>query len=304
MKTNIALVGNAPTEKHEMLNALLGEDGLAEMYDIVLYGADGQPDTEALSDAMDDCREGMIDGIVCLPLSSPLKKAVHGEASGAVVPMLIHSTCRMAAVKGMISASEVAATLTKEDIVERATQISRTLKRDLSILNPRIAVLSLNGDISAEEGSAEINIIAPAVSELVNNGIQAFGPMASSKFFDDGGFLAFDAVLQMYEGQCDEAFASASNEMSVTLLAGAEMPVTQTEPEELLNAIGLTAEVARNRKEYDLPFANPLQKLYREKKEDGDKARFAVKKKGFNPAEHRRENVTYIKRAEKEEGEE
>ena len=32
----------------------------------------------------------------------------------------------------------------------------------------------------------------------------------------------------------------------------------------------------RNRMEYDEPFANPLPKLYHEKREDGDKARFAM----------------------------
>ena len=40
----IALVGNAPAEKCELLNTLLDEEGLVEMYDVALYGADGQPE--------------------------------------------------------------------------------------------------------------------------------------------------------------------------------------------------------------------------------------------------------------------
>lgn len=297
--TNIALVGNAPTEKHEMLNALLSEDVLAEMYSISLYGTDGQQDTEALLDAIADYRDGLVDGIVCLPLSCSLKKAVQGEADSQTMSLLINPSCRMAAVKGNVSPAEAAATISQADVTERANLLCRALKRDLRIQNPRIAVMSLNSDISTEEGSAEISIIAPAISDLVKNGTQVFGPMSYGKFFDNDDFMAFDAVLQMYEGQCDEAFDKAADDKSVTLLTGIDIPITQAEPEELLYAINLVTDVARNRKEYDLPFANPLQKLYREKKEDGDKARFAVKKKGFNPAEHRRENVTYIKEESK-----
>lgn len=205
----------------------------------------------------------------------------------------------MAAVKGHVSANEAASTLSKENVIERTTQLYKALKRDLLIQNPRIAITSLNSDISTVEGSAEINIIAPAVSELVNSGIQAFGPVASSKLFEGNDFMAFDAVLQMYDGQLNDVFRKIAPDGSVTLFTGTEVPVTQAEPDQLLHAITLAGDVMRNRKEYDLPFSNPLQKLYREKKEDGDKARFAVKKKGFNPAEHRRENVTYVKEENK-----
>ena len=297
---SIALVGNAPVEKHEMLNALLSEDALTEMYDISLYGTDGQPDTEALLDAMADCRAGQVDGIVCLPLSSSPKKIAAGsETSGQIMPIMINSVCRMAAVKGQVSASEAAATLSKENVIERTTQLHKALKRDLHIQNPRIAITSLNSDISTAEGSAEINIIAPAVSELVNSGIQAFGPVASSKLFEGNDFMAFDAILQMYDGQLNDAFSEIAENGFVTLFTGTEASITQAEPEQLLHAITLAGDVMRNREEYDLPLSNPLQKLYHEKKEDGDKARFAVKKKGFNPAEHRRENVTYIKEENK-----
>ena len=38
-------------------------------------------------------------------------------------------------------------------------------------------------------------------------------------------------------------------------------------------------DIFRNRIHYDEPLANPLPKLYHEKREDGEKARFAVKAK-------------------------
>ena len=282
----IALVGNAPAEKCELLNTLLDEEGLSEMYDVALYGADGQPEMSALSDALRDYEDGAVDGVVCLPM----KKAIEN-----VMPIRISSTSRLAAVKRQTSMAEAANSLTKEEIAECVTKLWKTLKRDLAIQNPRIAITSLNNEISTAEDSAEMNVIAPAVSELVKQGIQIFGPIAANKMFEGDGFMAFDLVVEIYEGQCDEAFIKATNEETVTLLSGIETPMTQTEAEGLYTAINLVMDVEKNRKDYDEANANPLQKLYHEKKEDGDKARFAVKKKGFNPAEHRRENVTYIK---------
>ena len=44
---NIAIVGNAPHDKYNLLNEMLGEEELADICSITLYGADGQPEQEA-----------------------------------------------------------------------------------------------------------------------------------------------------------------------------------------------------------------------------------------------------------------
>lgn len=286
----IALVGNAPQEKYDVLNAVLDDESLSSLCEVQLYGADGQAEREALRDAIDDYQDGIVNGIVCLPTSTPLAELlseVMGEGAKDVLPIMVNDKSRLAQL-----------TLTfpfpLETLVSASQLLSKALKRDLGILNPRIAVTSLNEEISTEEGSAEITTIAPAVSELVKQGVQAFGPIAHKKVFEGDDYTAFDAVMQMKQGQCDEAFRALSDETPVMLMTGIEVPIAQTEAEGLIHAIGLVMDAERNRKAYDEPFENPLPKLYHEKKEDGDKARFAVKKKGFNPAEHRRENVTYI----------
>lgn len=286
----IALVGNAPQEKYDVLNAVLDDESLSSLCEVQLYGADGQAEREALRDAIDDYQDGIVNGIVCLPTSTPLAELlseVMDEGAKDVLPIMVNDKSRLAQL-----------TLTfpfpLETLVSASQLLSKALKRDLGILNPRIAVTSLNEEISTEEGSAEITTIAPAVSELVKQGVQAFGPIAYKKVFEGDDYTAFDAVMQMKQGQCDEAFRALSDETPVMLMTGIEVPIAQTEAEGLIHAIGLVMDAERNRKAYDEPFENPLPKLYHEKKEDGDKARFAVKKKGFNPAEHRRENVTYI----------
>ena len=44
------------------------------------------------------------------------------------------------------------------------------------------------------------------------------------------------------------------------------------------HAIYEAADILRNRATYDEPLANPLKKLYHEKRDDSDKVRFAVSK--------------------------
>jgi 4-hydroxy-L-threonine phosphate dehydrogenase PdxA len=284
---NIALVGNAPKEKHEILNSMLREEDLTDLCSITLYGADGQPELEALRDAIEDCRKGQVQGIVCLPMQMQPRKAVAhaggGDAAKIVVTRVMEK-CRVMSVRNM----------TQDDIIQSATQLADILKRDLSVQNPRIAVLSYNDNIQTDETSVEITTIAPAVSELVKNGIQVFGPLASGTFFKNNDYTSYDAVIVTNEKNTDEDLNDLTTNGVVTILSGTDIPTTSAEAEDILHAIFTTIDIIRNRQEYDLPFANPLQKMYHERKEAGDKTRFTVKKKGFNPAEHRRENVTYI----------
>lgn len=300
---NIALVGNAPKEKHGILNAMLAEEDLTDLCSITLYGADGQPELEALNDAMEDFRSGNVQGIVCLPMNTSLRKALahaKGCDTATMLTVTINDKHRIASVKGQLSLGEAAMALKPEDIKEKAEALSKALKRDLNIQNPRIAVLSLNDEIATNETSEEINIIAPAISELVKNGIQCFGPIASGTYFATNDYSAYDATLEIYEGQCTDKFNDLTDETAVIMVSGTDIPITSAEPEGILKAIFTALDMIRLRKEYDAPFANPLQKLYHERKEGGDKTRFTVKKKGFNPAEHRRENVTYITKGNEE----
>lgn len=293
---NIALVGNAPKEKHELLNNLLSEEVLTDLCSITLYGADGQPEQEALRDAIDDWHNGDIDGIVCLPMATSIRKTIREqlpeECDKAVILQVNDAIC-LASVKGDVTPGDVAETLKIEDVKEAVKQTEKALQRDMMKLKPRIAVLSLNKEITDSDTAEELSIIAPAVSELVKEGVQAFGPLLYPTFFADDKYKAYDAVVEMYHDQCAKEHLLVSNSASFTMLSGIDTPMAFAEPEAIATAMFAIIDAIRNRREYDRPFHNPLQKLYHERKEDGDKARFAVKKKGFNPAEHRRENVTF-----------
>jgi len=292
---NIVIAGNAPQGKHAMLNAMLSEEELAELCNILLYGADGEPEVEALEYAVEDWRDGKVDGVVCLPFAVDVVDAVKRwdeDNVHDVFGFYINNTMKMASVMGNMEAIEAEMRLTKEQIKRRVKAVVNTLKRDFFILNPRIAVAGAK-DVAIDE-EKQLDIVTVAISELEKEGIQVFGPVDANSFFKQGNHQAYDALVTVYDAQCMEDFEAVSDGNSaLMLLSGIDAPVVSAEYDGVLRAVFTSIDIARNRMEYDAPFANVLPKLYKERREDGDKARFAIKKKGFNPAEHRRENINY-----------
>lgn len=278
-KINIALVGNATGEDASMLNTMLSAEGMSSLYTISLYGADGQPENEALADAIEDCidKESEINAVVCLPMAQNPRKAIRqalGENSATLLPVMINGEERY-----IISG--------KTDISDKAEILMKCLKRDLRIAMPRMAVVG-------EED------LKSTVDALFEKGIQAFGPY-SNEVLNKEELRAFDGIIIVGNENADASEQNILEELHdsyITLMAGTEMAIASAQPKDIYEALALVADITRNRVEYDLPLSNPLPKLYVEKKEDGDKARY-IKKKGFDPAAHKRENVTYTTAAPK-----
>lgn len=271
----------------------------------------GQPSQEAgaaalkaLDRAMTDYRSELYDVLVTAPINkatiqSPgfhfpghteyIETSV-GEGQKALM-ILMNETLRVALVTTHLPIKDIAKAITKEGIVEKATIFHKALKRDFRISSPRIAVLSLNphaGD-NGLLGSEEKDIILPAIEELADKGIQAFGPFAADGFFGSGAYDHFDGVLAMYHDQGLAPFKTIALESGVNYTAG--LPIVRTSPDHgtaydiagkgiadensMRQAIFTAIDVFRNRQFYDEPLQNPLPKLFHEKREDGDKARFA-----------------------------
>ena len=271
----------------------------------------GQPSQEAgaaalkaLDRAMTDYRSELYDVLVTAPINkatiqSPgfhfpghteyIETSV-GEGQKALM-ILMNETLRVALVTTHLPIKDIAKAITKEGIIEKATIFHKSLKRDFRISSPRIAVLSLNphaGD-NGLLGSEEKDIILPAIEELADKGIQAFGPFAADGFFGSGAYDHFDGVLAMYHDQGLAPFKTIALESGVNYTAG--LPIVRTSPDHgtaydiagkgvadensMRQAIFTAIDVFRNRQFYDEPLQNPLPKLFHEKREDGDKARFA-----------------------------
>lgn len=267
----------------------------------------GMASLAALEKAMADYKEGLFDVLVTAPInknniqSDDFHFCGHTEYieeragnGNKALMILLNDMLRVALVTTHLPIRDVAAAITKESIIEKATIFHNSLKRDFRISNPRIAVLALNPHASDDGllGREEQEVIIPAIKELSDNGIRAFGPYAADGFFGHESYTAFDGVLAMYHDQGLAPFKCLDLGNGVNFTAG--LPIVRTSPDHgtaydiagknmadessFRNAIYLALDVFRNRIEYDEPFNNPLKKLYHEKRDDSEKARFSINK--------------------------
>lgn len=304
LPTNFSIIGRAEEAEDGRVNLLATFD---EEVKVEL----GQPTKEAgeaafkaLDRAMADYRAGLYDVLVTAPINKAtiqgdgfrfcghteyIEQSV-GEGAKALM-ILMDEGLRVALVTTHLPIKDVAEAITQEAITAKARTLHQALRRDFRISNPRIAVLALNPHAGDDGllGREEQDIIAPAIDELEKQGIQAFGPYAADGFFGSGNYARFDGVLAMYHDQGLAPFKALASETGVNYTAG--LPIVRTSPDHgtaydiagkgvadeasLRQAIYTAIDVWRNRQEYDGPLANPLPKLYREKRDDGEKSRFA-----------------------------
>ena len=237
----------------------------------------------------------LLDAFVVMPMSrevtNQLRNAVipnpvvkRQENDIKAIPLMCTNQLRVAYV---VAGNNETSGITAESIENKARILHSTLRRDLRQDNPRVAILSLNPEIKPDENSIELQVIAPAVSKLVNTGIPVFGPYAYADFFETGKHLSFDAVLTMTREQAQAPFLSMYEGNGIVLAAGiAPLVVSPVKldgdnnatVDSFREAIYTCIDVYRSRYFFDLPYVDPLPKLYHERREDGEKVRFAVKK--------------------------
>ncbi len=314
LETNFSIINKAEEARDNRVNLLTCFDEETKVELGVATKEGGQAALIALDRAMTDFRSGLYDVLVTAPINkatiqSPGFKfpghteyieASVGEGHKALM-ILMNENLRVALVTTHLPIKDVAKAITKEAIMEKTTIFFQSLKRDFRISNPRIAVMALNPHAGDEGvlGSEEQTIIKPAIDELAAKGIQAFGPYPADGFFGSGNYHYFDGVLAMYHDQGLAPFKTIAVEDGVNYTAG--LPIVRTSPDHgtafdiagqgkadensMRQAIYTAIDVFRNRQEYDAPLANPLPKLFHEKREDGEKVRFNVRPKDMFPKE-------------------
>ena len=260
----------------------------------------GQAAFQALERAVKEYRDGKIDVIVTAPIN---KKAIQsdsfrfpghteyieselGEGSKALM-ILMNSSMRVALATVHEPISRVASILSKDLIKEKLGILNNSLRKDFGIEIPRIAVLALNPHASDDGliGKEENEIIKPAIDEAVANKIQCFGPFPADGFFGNGDYRKFDAVLAMYHDQGLIPLKALDMECGVNFTAG--LPVVRTSPdhgtaydiagkglaseESMRQAVFAAIDIFRSRCNEEEISANPLKKLYFDRRDDSDK---------------------------------
>ena len=239
---------------------------------------------KALGKAVADMKNGAYDAL----LLGPLETNASLEATG--LQLLMAEPLRVAVATSGMSMKDVVAQLSTDLIIRKAEMLFAMLKRDLRVGNPRVAVLALN---SNADGAEEREIITPAIQKLVASGKQTYGPFAASDFFGTEKYHSFDAVLAMYYDQGVAPLKALSAADNIVYVAGLLVPCAascygpsfefaghnEVDVAPFRQALYAVIDAARNRKNYDAPLANPLPKLYHEKRDESEKVRFAIPKK-------------------------
>lgn len=238
---------------------------------------------KAVARAKEDLQKGLYDVLVQAPMRSNANPGKEDKS----LTMMVSDLVRIGLVTTHLPLKDVPGAVTVEKIVDKAAIFFASLRRDFRISNPRIALLALNPQL----GSEEETVIGPAIEQLEKQGIQAFGPYVADDYFGEKMYYDFDGVLAMYDDQGLVPFKTLAVDGGVKLKAGISAICTTpdhgpafdiagkgvADEQSMRQAIYTAIDMYRHRIDYDEPLAHPLPKLYHEKREDGEKARFAVR---------------------------
>lgn len=120
-----------------------------------------------------------------------------------VVMMLVTAGLRVALVTTHLPLAKVAEAITSE-LIEQVTHIVATdLKNKFAIAAPRIVMTGLNPHAGEQGhlGREEIEIIAPAIARLQQQGINITGPWPADTLFQPEHLQHADVVIAMYHDQ-------------------------------------------------------------------------------------------------------
>ncbi|MBO5381057.1 MAG: 4-hydroxythreonine-4-phosphate dehydrogenase PdxA [Bacteroides sp.] len=300
LPTNFSIVNSASDAQEGRLSIVNCSNDEVKVEFAKADPESGKAALAALEKAVQEYKEGLIDVIVTAPINKHTIQSEEfsfpghteyieeklGESQKALM-ILMKGDFRVALVTGHMPVSQIASHITKEAITEKIAIFHESLKRDFGISSPRIAVLSLNphaGD-SGLLGKEEEEVIAPAMQEMIEKGIQCFGPYPADGFMGSDNYTHFDGILAMYHDQGLAPFKALAMDEGVNFTAG--LPVVRTSPahgtaydiagkgvateDSFRQAVYVAIDVYRNRCRDKYARRNPLRKQYYEKRDDSDK---------------------------------
>ena len=138
----------------------------------------------------------------------------------AVVPVTIHLPLR-----------EIFDHLSSELIVETARIVARDLAARFALAHPRLAIAGLNPHAgeAGTLGEEDRAIVAPAVAQLVAEGIDARGPLPADSLFHERARASYDAALCMYHDQALIPIKTLAFDHAVNVTLG--LPFVRTSPD-------------------------------------------------------------------------
>lgn len=184
------------------------------------------------------------------------------QAEGAVM-MLAAPTLRVVPVTVHVALRAALDQLSTGAIVTTARITAAALARDFGIAEPRLALAGVNPHAGEEGamGEEDSAFVAPAVARLVDEGIDARGPLPSDTMFSPQTRTGYDAAICMYHDQALIPIKALEFDRTVNVTLG--LPFVRTSPDHgtafdiagrgianeasLVAALRLAADIARRR---------------------------------------------------------
>jgi 4-hydroxythreonine-4-phosphate dehydrogenase len=154
-----------------------------------------------------------------------------GVSPGNVAMMLAGPTLRTVCITTHVPLARVASLLTVDLVVSRARVTARGLQRDFGIAAPRIAIAGFNPHAgeSGALGREEIEILAPAIEQLRDEGLEIIGPLAADTMFHPRARARYDAALCTYHDQALIPLKTLHFDEGVNMTLG--LPIVRVAPD-------------------------------------------------------------------------
>jgi 4-hydroxythreonine-4-phosphate dehydrogenase len=202
---------------------------------------------KAVLATLDAALTGCLAGEFSAMVTAPVQKSVINDAGMAfsghteflaertgatVVMMLVGATAtgplRVALTTTHLPLSAVPAAITEALVTRTVRIVADELSAKFRIAKPRIAVCGLNPHAGEDGylGREEIEIIAPALAALREQGIAVAGPLPADTVFVPAKASEFDCVIAMYHDQGLPVLKHASFGHGVNVTLG--LPIVRT----------------------------------------------------------------------------
>ena len=163
-----------------------------------------------------------------MPFSGHTEFLADLTGTPRVVMMLASRELRVALATTHLPLAAVPAAITRELLTDTLTILQQDLITRFGIPNPRIAVLGLNPHAGegGHLGLEEIKVIAPAIAQLRDQGLDLTDPLPADTAFNPKVLESVDAVFAMYHDQGLPVlkYAGFGNAVNVTL----GLPIVRT----------------------------------------------------------------------------
>ncbi|MCK9489245.1 MAG: 4-hydroxythreonine-4-phosphate dehydrogenase PdxA [Xanthomonadales bacterium] len=177
---------------------------------------------QTLALAADGCRDGLFDAVLTLPVHKGVINQAgiaftghtefFADRAGAQVLMLLagadpalapEAGIRVALASTHLPLRAVADAINADTLTASLRLLDAGLRGDFGLARPRIAVLGLNPHAgeSGHLGREEIEVIAPALARLRQEGLDLTGPLSADTAFVPDQRRRFDAYFAMYHDQ-------------------------------------------------------------------------------------------------------